>query len=251
MDLPRLLTGDDARCPAVALEEREQLALRDPGQHRRVGDLPAVQVEERKNGAIPGGVEELVGVPARGQRARLGLAVADDARDEEVGVVEGGAERVGERVSELAALVDRPRRLRRDVAGHAAGEGELAEQAAEAVLVLGDRRVELGVRALEVRVGDEAGPAVPRARDVEHAQVALPDHPVQVGVEQVEPGRRPEVPEQARLDVLRPQRLAEQRVVEEVDLPDGEVVGRAPVGVEEVQLLGGERACGHRGGGHR
>jgi hypothetical protein len=39
------------------------------------------------------------------------------------------------------------------------------------------------------------------------------------------------MPEQARLDVLRPERLAEQRVVEEVDLADREVVRRPPVGV--------------------
>jgi hypothetical protein len=41
------------------------------------------------------------------------------------------------------------------------------------------------------------------------------------------------VPEQARFDVLRDERLAEQGVVEQEDLPDGQVVRRAPVRVEE------------------
>ncbi len=31
-------------------------------------------------------------MPRRGQRSRLGLAVADDARDDQIGVVEDGAE---------------------------------------------------------------------------------------------------------------------------------------------------------------
>ena len=67
-------------------------------------------------------------MPAGRQRAGLRLAVADDAHHDQVRVVERGAVRVRQRVAELAALVDRARRLRRDVAGHAAGEGELAEQ---------------------------------------------------------------------------------------------------------------------------
>ena len=81
-----------------------------------------------------------------------------------------------------------------------------------------------------------------RARDVERVEVARPDRPVQVRVDEVEPGRRPEVPEQARLDVLADERLAEQRVVEQEDLPDGQVVRRAPVRVDEPKLLARQRA---------
>ncbi|MGY4446679.1 hypothetical protein ACVWZR_001339 [Bradyrhizobium sp. i1.3.1] len=42
--------------------------------------------------------------------------------------------------------------------------------------------------------------------------------------------------EQARLDVLRPQRLAQQRIVEQIDLPDGEVVRGAPIAIEQIEL---------------
>ena len=59
-----------------------------------------------------------------------------DARHQQVGVVEGGAERVHERVAELAALVDRTGRRHADVARHAAGCGELAEELAHATRVL-------------------------------------------------------------------------------------------------------------------
>ena len=103
-------------------------------------------------------------MPARRERARLGLAVADDAGDEQVGVVEGGAEGVHERVAELAALVDRAGRLRRRVARDPAGEGELAEELAQPLLAPADVRVELAVRALEVRVRDVRRPAVARGR---------------------------------------------------------------------------------------
>src|SRR5439155_18399315 len=115
------------------------------------------------------------GVPARGQWAGLGLAVADDASDEQVGVVEGGTEGVRQRVAEFAAFVNRPRRLRGDMRWDAARKGELAEERAQAFLVLGDVGVKLGVGALEVGVGDEAGTAVAGAGDVDRGQVASLD----------------------------------------------------------------------------
>jgi hypothetical protein len=64
-------------------------------------------VEDGEDGPVAGGVEELVRVPARRERPRLGLAVADDAARDEVRVVEDGPVGVGEGVAELAALVDR------------------------------------------------------------------------------------------------------------------------------------------------
>ena len=51
------------------------------------------------------------------------------------------------------------------------------------------------------------------------------------------PGDVPQWPEQARLDVLRRQRLAQQRVVLQVDLADRQVVRRAPVRVETRDLV--------------
>ncbi|GAA3127651.1 hypothetical protein GCM10010521_12610 [Streptomyces rameus] len=45
------------------------------------------------------------------------------------------------------------------------------------------------------------------------------------------------MPEQSRLDVLRRQWLGQQRVGHEVDLPDGQVVRRPPMGVQSAQLL--------------
>src|SRR5439155_10852140 len=62
------------------------------------------------------------------------------------------------------------------------------------------------------------------------------------GVDEVETRGRSPVPEEPRLHVLGAERLAQERVVEQVDLPDGEVVGRAPVGIEEPELLRRKRA---------
>ena len=54
----------------------------DPGEHRRIGDLVAVEMQDRQHHAVLGGVGELVGVPAGGQGAGLRFTVADDRRDQ-------------------------------------------------------------------------------------------------------------------------------------------------------------------------
>ena len=235
-----IVAGDEARRVPVALQQRAQLVLGDPREQRRVGDLVAVEMQDRQHRAVARRVDELVRVPARRQRPRLGLAVADDAADEQVRVVERSAVGVHERVAELAALVDRARRLRRDVARDPAGERELAEQLAHALFVARDVGVDLGVAALEPGRRDKSRAAVPGAGDVHRVEVALHDCAVHVRVEQVEAGGGAPVAEQPRLDVLERQRLTQQRVVEQVDLADGEVIGGAPPRVDALQLVARE-----------
>ena len=234
----------------VAAQQRLELIVRDPGQHRRVGDLVTVQVQDRQHRPVPGRIEELIRVPAGSQRPGLGLAVADHARHEQVRVVERRPVGMHERVPELAALMDGARRLRRHVRGDAAGEGELPEQPGHPRGVLGDARVELAVGSLEVGVRHHARAAVPRPGDVDDVQVLVPDYPVEVRVDQVQARRGAPVPEQPRLDLLGPQRLGQQRVFpQQVNLPHGQVVRRAPPGIEGVKLAAGQRfqfSCSHQ-----
>jgi hypothetical protein len=77
---------------------------------------------------------------------------------------------------------------------------------------------------------------VSRAGDEDRVEVARTDRAVHVRVDEVQPGRRPPVPEQPRLDVLDAQRLAQQRVRKQIDLADREIVGGAPVGVDQFQI---------------
>ena len=114
--------------------------------------------------------------------------------------------------------------LRSDVGRDAAGEGELAEQPAQALGVLGDVGVVLGVAAVEVGVGHQAGTSVARSGDVDGRLTAVLDGPVEVGVEEVQARGGTPVPEQARLDVVAGQGFAQQRVIEQVDLSDRQIV---------------------------
>ena len=130
---------------AVAAHEVLQLGMRNARQDRWVGDLVAVQMEDGQDGAVGGGVEKFVGVPACGERSGLGLAVAYHAGYDEIRIVKGSAIGMHERVAEFAALVDGAGRLGRNVAGNAVGPTELAEQPLEAVPVLFDMRVDFRV----------------------------------------------------------------------------------------------------------
>ena len=187
-------------------------------------------------------------MPARRQGSRLGFAVAHHAAHQEVRLVERGAIGVRQRIAELAAFVDRARYLRRDVTADPARKRERAKQLPHASRVLRGVRIALAPDALEPRVGDRRRTAVARTDDEDRVPVALANHAIHVRDDQVEPRRGAPVPEQSRLHVLDAERLAKQRVLEQVDLPDRQVVRRPPVGVDRVEHVG----CGaSRGGGHR
>ena len=66
----RVVALDQVGRVAVAAQQVEQLLARDAGQHGRVGDLVAVEVQDRQHGAVGARVEELVRVPARRPAAR-------------------------------------------------------------------------------------------------------------------------------------------------------------------------------------
>ena len=162
----------------------------DAGKHRRVADLVAIEVQDGQHGSVADRVEELVGLPRRGQRPRFSLAIADDAGDVEIGIIEDCPEGMAERVPQLAAFVDRTWAFRRGMAGNAAGKRKLQKQFSEPGLILTDIRVDLAVGTFEIGVAYDGRPAVPRAGDVDHVEVVFLDDPVQMHVDEVLAGGR-------------------------------------------------------------
>ena len=178
------------RLVAIAAQQVGQFLAADARQHGRIGDLEAVEMQDRQHRAVARRVEKLVGVPAGGQRAGFRLAVADDAGDDQIGIVEGRAIGVQQRIAQFAALMDRARRFRRDMAGNAVRPGELAEQPLQPVPAALDRRIALGIRPFQIGVRHHARPAVARTDDVDHVQIVFFDQPVEVDIEKVQSRRR-------------------------------------------------------------
>ena len=237
---------------AIADEQAVQLLRPDARQDSGIGDLVAVQMQDRQDRAIGHGIEEFVAVPGCRQRSGLGLAVADHGGDDEIGIVEGGAIGMGEGIAQLAPLMDGARGLGRDMAGDAAGKAELLEEPLHPPLVLRDARIGLAIGSLEPGIGDHARAAMAGTGDIDHVQVARLDGPVHMHIDEIQAGGRAPMAEQPRLDVLEGQRLLQQRIVEQIDLPDREIVRRPPPGIHQAELVLRERISGGRrfAGGH-
>ena len=235
----RLVALDEVGRPAVAAEQLLQFLVVDAGEDGRVGDLVAVEMQDRQHRAVGGRIEKLVGMPGRGQRPGLRFAVADHAGDDQIGIVEHRPERMAERIAQLAALVDRARALRRRVARNSSGKGELHKELPQPGLILADVGIDLAVGAFEIGVADDGRAAVPGAGDVDHVEVVLLDDPVQVRIDEVLPGRRAPVPQQHVLHIRERQRPLQQRVVVQINLADGQIVGGPPVGIHLAEQFRG------------
>src|SRR5262249_52483985 len=99
-----------------------QLFMADPRENGGIGDLVAVEVKDGQNRPVPRRVEEFVGMPARRQRSGFRFAVADDAGNDQIGIVERRSVGVRDGIAEFAALLYRTGRLRRHMARYVAGK---------------------------------------------------------------------------------------------------------------------------------
>jgi hypothetical protein len=97
--------------------------------------------------------------------------------------------------------MDAARRFRRSVAANSAGERELLEETLHPFHVFSLIRIDLGVGAFEVALGQYRRGPVTRAGNVDRVQVVLVDKPVEVNVGETLAGVGAPVPQHARLDV--------------------------------------------------
>ncbi len=176
-------------------------------------------------------------MPAGRQRSRFGLAVAHHTANQQIRIVKHGAGSMDDRVAQFPALVNRTGRLRRDMAGNPSGKRELLEEALHPFFGLRNVGIDFAVGALEIGVRDHPRPAVARPGNIDGVQIKLFDGAIHVHINEVQAGRSAPVAQQARLDVLDPQRLVEHRIGQQIDLPHREIIRGAPVGVHPGQLF--------------
>ena len=100
------------RIPAVSAQQLLELLAWDPGEDGRVGNLVAVEVQDRQHGTVGHRTEKLVGVPGGGERSGFRFAITDHARNHQFRIVEYRSERVTQRIAKLTALVDGTRAFR-------------------------------------------------------------------------------------------------------------------------------------------
>src|SRR5664280_2349587 len=123
-------------------------------------NLVTVEMQNRKDCAISHRIEEVDRLPATFEGAGLGFSVANDAGNNQIGIVECGAKRMNQRVTKLTTLMHRIRNVRPAVAGNPARRRELAEHESHPVFIGRDLRVNLSVRAFQIRTGVQRGASV-------------------------------------------------------------------------------------------
>src|SRR5215510_6951161 len=103
--------------------------MTDAGQEGWIINFVAVQVQDGKHRPITNRIEKLVDVPGSREWPGFRFAVANHRGNDQIRIVERGAARVREHVTELTSFVNRSGRLRRAVTANATGEGKLFEEA--------------------------------------------------------------------------------------------------------------------------
>ena len=88
----RLITFHKIRRPAAATKKLLQFLRLDAGQDSRVANLVAIEMQDRQHGSVGDRVEKFVGLPGGRQRAGFRFAVADDAGDDQIGIIERRSE---------------------------------------------------------------------------------------------------------------------------------------------------------------
>src|SRR5215204_4019498 len=124
----RVVPLDEVYRIAVPFEQLADLLVWSAAKHGGARDLVAVEVQYRQDRSVASRVEVSDGFPRALKRSGLRFAVTDDGSDEEIRVVEGCAEGVGEYVAEFTAFVDRAGGWHTHVAGHPAGSRESPEE---------------------------------------------------------------------------------------------------------------------------
>jgi hypothetical protein len=78
---------------------------------------------------------------------------------------------------------------------------------------------------------------VPRTRDVDHVQIVLPDDAIQMDPRKCLAGVGTPMPQQSILEMLRAERLPEQRIVAQVDHARAKIVAGAPICIDLAKLF--------------
>src|SRR5438034_880792 len=146
-------------------------------------------MQDGQHRSVRSRIKKSIAVPRCRERAGLRLAVAHDAGDNQVRVVERGAVRVSKGIAEFATLMNGARRFRRRVARNAAREGKLPEETTHSVDVLPDRRIDFTVASFKIGVCHHGGTAMAGTADIDDVEVTSLDDAAEMSIDEIEPWR--------------------------------------------------------------
>src|SRR5579862_2947906 len=184
----RLVTLDEMNLVAVRGEKLADLGVGFARENSRTGDLVAIEMKDRQHRAITRRVEEVDTLPRAFERCGFRFTIANHACDDEIRIVECRAERMRERVAELAAFVDRSGNMRAGMTGNTSRGRELPKQDAQSFEVLRYLWIDFRVGAFQVGLRDDGWSAVAGTRDINHRRIVLADDAVEMHIDEILPG---------------------------------------------------------------
>jgi len=84
----RFVPFDKIGFVTVSAEEVDQLVIAETSKDGRIRNFVSVQMKDGKHGPVARRIQKLVGMPTRGERARLALAVTNYRAGDQAGIVE-------------------------------------------------------------------------------------------------------------------------------------------------------------------
>src|ERR1700728_1153255 len=96
----------EMRLITVTADQVGQFRAAYAREHGWICDLEPVEMKDRKNRSITRGIQKLVGVPTGSQRTSFPFAIANDAGNDQIRIVESGAIGVNQEIAELPAFVN-------------------------------------------------------------------------------------------------------------------------------------------------
>src|SRR5580693_6530463 len=119
-------------------------------------------------------------MPRGGKRPRFGFAVSYSDGNDEIRIVESSSVRMREGIAQLAAFVNRTGSLRRAMRTDPSGKRKLLEELEQASFITTLVRIDLGIVAFQVTVGQCGRRTVTRPRNIHDIQVIFLDETVQM-----------------------------------------------------------------------
>src|SRR5271157_5635628 len=119
-------------------------------------------------------------MPGSRQRPGLRLAISNDSSNDQLGIVESGATRVGQHIPKFSALMNGAWRFGSAVAPDASGKRKLLEELAQAFEVFALVGIHLGVRSFQITGSQNTRGAVSWSGEKDHVEIVFLDQPVKV-----------------------------------------------------------------------
>src|SRR4029077_14358138 len=169
----RIAALDEVRFVAVSGKQRLQFFMRDAREDGGICDFVAVKVQHWQHSPIANGIQEFVRMPGGRKRTGLCLSIAYRDCDDKIGIVKCCSVCVRDGVPKFAAFMDGTGRLRRAVRTYSAWKRKLPEEFEHARFVAALIRINLGVVAFEITVGERSWRAMPGTGNINDVQVVL------------------------------------------------------------------------------